>query len=350
MKIIFVLGMFAATFADAAEIKSSLLASDSGSSKFISKPYVRFSVLSSRSGNKGDFRSFRTSGSDDGSVSEQTTLPNLSFVAAFGSVNLARSHQLMVAAMQGINKEEDKRVATPFGANIQLPSRIALARYRYLLNENLSFSASMMHVDTFGYMDPNLGVQHKNMRSWGALTSDLQLSAPVTEKSRADQLYTRATARLSAMHRYEKFTNFGRLSHSRPFYRDPENLDKPVSNARSGPSSARPTSLPAEVDLVLMQRETSRSIFSLGSAYQLTDRFRFSSSGNLILLTTLKNEEIWLSTFRPLGATYSKNSWEVSLNFGLTSDVRKYKSPSLPSQWIVSGGMSYFFGEPVMPL
>lgn len=319
-------------------------ASIDSSAPLFTKSYARFSMISSRSAQKTDFRSLKTLAVDDsGGMSESTILPNQNFITGFGLIELDRKHQLLMAVIQGVDKEETRMVATPFGSSFLLPGRIAVAGYRFLLSEKFSLSASAVHVDTFGVMDPSLGIGYRNMGERGGNLANLLLTAPLTEKSRKDKLLTRATLRLGMVRRWDNWMLFGRLSHSRPFYQDPANLDKP---AGAGPG-IRPVSMmmPSEVDLILIQREKSRSTASLGTQLQASRKLRMGMSGQLVNVSTFKNKEMWITHFKALSAAYTLGSWEAGASFGLSSDILKFKSPSFPNRWSAGVNLSYAFGQ-----
>jgi hypothetical protein len=337
---VFIVSMLLPLAGVAAELESVAVSA----SGLLTKSYARVSMMSSRSGQKTDFRSLKTSGTDDsGRMSESTILPNQSLVAAFGFIELQRRHQLMVAMIQSMESEETRTVATPFGPSVLLPGRISIARYRIALSPLFGLSASAVHVDTFGMRDPGVGLGYRDVSMAGGQNVDLNLSVPLTARSRADQLLTRATLRGGLIHRMDNFTLLSRLSHSRTFYKDPANLDKPKPG--STPSRGLASAMPSELDMVLVQREKSRSTGMMGALFQANSKLRLGTLGQMVYVTTFKNKGMWITVFKPLTISYALGSWEAGANFSLSSDILNYKSPSLPSQWTAGVNLSYGFGQ-----
>lgn len=320
-------------------------------SKLFERSYLKVSVFSSRSSQKSDYRSLKTTGLDEGGgVSERTVLPNQSFVSAFGMIQPFEKHQLLFGALQSVDSEERRQVPTPFGSKFTLPGRISVARYRYLLSEEFSLSAGAVHVDTFGYSDPFLGIGYRVAREGGWIhRAEWKLSAPVNRTSRADGLLTRGVLRADTLLRHGFFVTSGGLSHSRPFYRDSSRLDRPSGLSSKGSTVVGRNSVMAapkisELDLLLMQRENSRSSAHIGTGFQASKKWRLSTSANVAYLTTFQRGHLWVTGFKPINAIFTDKNLEIGAGLGLLSDIQKYRRPSLPKDWNVGLNVSYSLG------
>ena len=327
------------------------------------KASLRMSLVSSVAGKKNDLRTLKSTGTDDsGSMNENSTLPNLSYFSGFGVFRFKEKHKFLVAALQSLDGAVDRTLATPFGRDFTIPGQILAARYSYVLTRELNVNAGLAYVDVFGVSDPTLGMGYRvsgpGHTGWSGRLG-LKFSVPMTDRSRAEQLITRATMRSAVFFQQAHWEGHGSLSHSRPFY--PHGVT-PVS--RMGSSNANSVSSGGHgsghgsgqggmagmgsldpVDLVLAERETNRTTAGLGGSYSLTDSFEIGAGAGLTLLETAKRSSIWLTNLRPLGLTYYFRNWEAGTNVNLFSDVAEYQHPSFPRLWAVDFRLSYTFGE-----
>lgn len=336
--------------------------------------YLRTSVLGSRSGQKKDLRTFATSGRDEsGSLSESTVLPNLNYLTLFGTVMLSRTQSLMFLGMQPLDSKEDRTVELPYGAKFVLPGQIAMARYIYRLNNEWSLSAGSVYVDTFKMTDPTATIS--NRRRWDnglGTRGSLTLAAPLTSRSKDDGLVTRATARAGLSGSVEDWSWSMGLAYSQAFYESRSQLTnlvnareaarRPQPSARpsggtgrpGGPPGASPraaggpppTTRPELIDTILADKEMNRATVGMGGGYQISRKWKLSSALGASHVRTLRNGgAYWLTNFRAMNATFTHKQWEAGAEFGLNSDVTKYRSPSLPKQWNAGLRLAYSFGE-----
>ncbi|MGZ3696019.1 MAG: hypothetical protein ACXWQO_18255 [Bdellovibrionota bacterium] len=344
MKVILAALALFAPFASYAENSPTPVSVQDATSNKGAKVYSRFSVFTSRSGRQTDFRSVRTTGTDDsGSISEKSLFPNLNFLTALAIVTPADRHQVSALVLQSLDPVAKRTLPTPTGKSMVIPGRIAAARYRYDLSPSFSVSASQVHVDTSGFADPSFGLAfltfdpNNRMYKFG-----INQTAPLTESSHNSHLITKSTLRASVVARKEEWVTTGYLSHSRPFYGAGANL----SGSSPQVTVARPSPLPTlqEVDIVILQKEKNRSTASATIAYT-RKALTFSASAMATHFRTFKEKSIWATTVKPLGIAYtSKNKWETGASFNLTSAIEKYRSPSLPSQWNIGVYLSYSMG------
>jgi hypothetical protein len=320
------------------------LQSQSPLSRIFSRSYARLSFLSSRNAQKNDFRSMKASASDDGGGEGEKKMPaNQNFVSAIGLLRPAANQEVFLVALQSVDTADSRKVASPFG-NIYLPGRILAARYRYSLQEELSLSAGAVHLDTHGFTDPFFGLEYSTRRGGGWMHRvGLQLSAPITAGSRRDQLYTKATARLSTLQYRDAFLYFAGLSHSRSFYRNPAGLDRASATVNPAKNAGYRLAL-SDLDQVLIERESSRSVAYVGTGYRPSRHFHLRSSGGVSLLNTFKSSHLWITYLKPVSATYTYEKMDLSADLTLVSDIRKYQSPSLPKNWGIGMSLSYSFG------
>ncbi len=329
----------AVVFADSASFPTNLKARFK---QTLENSYARFSVTTSRSSLGKDFRSLKTIGTDEsGGVSEKTVLPNQTFMSGMGMVNFSEAQQMLFAVLQSTDSVEARTVATPFGAMV-LPGQIAVARYRYSLSKKFSLSLGEVHVDTFGYSDPFLSMRYATQGERWTHYGDLRLSAPVTERSKNDQLYTKATLKAGSTLRSGLFAWSGSLAHSRPFYKDPAALDK---SKGASSHAAMPGPMPSALDLILLQKEKSRSSGSVGGVYRVGKNWRLSSSANMTYVDTFKGKHLWFTGIKPIGAAYTHGNMEVGGSFALNSEAAKFAAPSFPTNWTLGMNLSYSFGE-----
>jgi hypothetical protein len=309
------------------------------------KIYSRFSVFTSRSAKSTDFRTMRTMGTDEsGSVSEKSIFPNMNFVSALAMVTPARGHQAAFALLQSLDPVAKRILPLPTGKNMQVPGQIAAIRYRYDLSQSFLLSASAVHVDTYGFADPSLGLTYVTFDSRNRLYKfGLSQTAPITANSQASHLRTKSTLRASVVARKDTWTTTGYVSHSRPFYAagaSPANAGTQVAVTRASPLIDL-----QEMDIVILQKEKNRSTASATIAY-VKKAFTFSASATASHFRTFKDRSIWATTLKPLGIAYTtKNKWETGASFNLTSAIEKYRAPSLPTQWNVGVYLSYSIGE-----
>jgi hypothetical protein len=311
--------------------------------------YARLSVLGSRSSQERNFRNMKAMSSDDGGGEAEKKIPvNQNFVSAIAILRPAENHEFFLAALQSLDSTESRKVAGPMG-DLVLPGRILALRYHYSLSDEYSLSLGSAHIDTIGFTDPFFGLGYSTRREGDWLHRiALQLAAPVTESSRRNDLYTKATLRASTTLRRGAFMSYAGLSHSRPFYRDPGKLERPSAVAK--PGNARPFLAPSDLDIVLTQRESSRSSAYLGTGFRASRSLQLRASGSLSLFNTFKNSHLWITRVKPIGLTYTIDQMELGAELDLVSAIEKYRSPSLPKHWSLGMNLSYSFGEKPAPI
>src|SRR4051794_7288821 len=71
--------------------------------------YFRMSLMSSSSSLRNDFRSLKSTGTEDGeSMNENTVSPNLNYLSGMGIVTLGSVHRLSFAGLQALDSREDR--------------------------------------------------------------------------------------------------------------------------------------------------------------------------------------------------------------------------------------------------
>lgn len=342
-KIIWIIAAFPLTsYASALTMPSNQLNAPGGFS--VGKPYARVSMLSSHSSLENSYHTIKTVGSDEsGGVSEKSVLPNRSFVSAMGALQPGKDHQVTFSVLQSMDSPETRQLTTPSGTQFTSPGTVAVARYRYSLSPQFSLSFGVTHVDTTGYSDPSLGLNFINSRDddWSHRL-DLRLSIPASERSKNDHLFTKATLRAGTTFRGESFTTSGGVSHCRPFYQDVSKVES-ASTSRSARTSGAALSA---LDLILMQKEKSRSTGSLGTSYQASKRVRLAATTSLSYVATLQSKHLWVTSAKPINAVYSRENLDIGTYVEFLSNIEKYERPSLPKFWSVGVNLSYSFGTP----
>ena len=340
-------------------LPSSLLASETAaapSSVHSVKPasdyFLQFSMLSSKSGQKNDFRSLKGSASDDtGGMSESTSIPNLSYAAGVGILKFQENHRFVVAALQSLDSRELRTIPTPFGRNFVIPGQIFALKYSYAVAPNWRLSAGGAYIDVFRFTDPSAGVTYRRSAGNGlSYRMGVDFAAPINAKSKRDHLITRTTARSGAYLRKANWSAHGSLSHSVPFFRAVSATPGAISHGSVSHGAGGPGGMPAmgqieEIDLVLSDREVSRTMTSIGGSFSLSDSVSLSTGFGITYLRTARNTDIWMSNMKPIGAKFSMNKMEVGTNLTLNSDIQNYQRLSLPRLWNVDVTVSYFFGQ-----
>lgn len=310
-----------------------------------------------------DYRSFRTSGGDDG----EAAFPTLSYLNARLDARPFRSHHLSLGFLQSLDSASTRSVAGARGKKSPLPGRIASLRHEYGLSRSFALTSGLSYTND-AFSDPKLGAAYrfKAEQGWGQKTS-LGLSVPTSGRSRKSNLVTRASLRSSLTYAFaDRFEASAGLSHSRPFYSRAEEIAParkesnpsldgkrgrrsggrgaaPVGDALSEPSIATLQ----EVDLVMMEREVDRTTGSLGLTFEPSNRWKLETGVGVTYLQTARQKAMWLSNAHLLGATYRfGSSLEAGTDLKLFSDVQKFRHPSIPKLWSFGLQLTYLLGTP----
>ncbi len=346
------------------------------SSERTEKKYsVRLTYLTSRAGGK-DFRSFKSSGSDDsGSMNENSVMPNLNYISARAVITPLRGHQIMFGGLQSLDSAQARIITKPNGRKFPLPGEIFSLRYVYSLSRHYTLSAGETYIDTFKFSDPTLGLNYRNSvdSGWGQRVG-LGLSLPTTEKSHNERLITRATIRTGASLTADRFVTSAGLSYSRPIYSRPGDLPSMRGEDGGGATAAPGASQPSpggrrtgrhggggtsgnvinadptpasleEVDLVIMEREVDRSTGSIGLTFIPSQHWKLGTGAGITYLETARQKAIWLTSARLIGAAYTFGKAEIGSDLQLYSDIHKYQHAALPRLWSIGLHLSYFLGD-----
>jgi len=336
------------------------------------KYHVRMTYLTSRAGGK-DFRSFKSSGSDDsGSMNENSTMPNLNYFSARAMYTPVRGQQISFGALQSLDPASARTITGPSGRAHPLPGQIFSLRYAYFLKQELSLGLGETYVDSYKFSDPTLGLSYKHSvdAGWGH-KAGLGLSIPTTEKSHNERLITRATARSGVSFTTDRFVSSASLAYSRPFNSragdlpssrgDGDTTSSPSGTpggrggGRGGRGGSAPPGNPFGVDptpsvleaadLVMMEREVDRTTGSLGVSYVPGEHWKLGSGAGVTYLETARQKAIWLTSARLLGAAYTLGHVEVGSDIQMYSDIHNYQHASFPRLWNVGLHLTYFIGE-----
>lgn len=345
--------------------------------------YVRSSLSTSHAGEANTFRNLRNSGTDDtGNMSENSTLPNLSYFSTNATFDLSPSNQISVGGLQSLDPVDKRTMPTPFGKDMVLPGEVLTTHYQHNFNSLYFVEAREVYVDTYHFSDPFLGIGYKNnpATGWGQRLN-LSSSVPTTERSIGEHMITKLYLRGGMSYKTTKWTNSFALGRAQSFYAEtPENMvvknhanqvasenPPPVATQPPNPSpSPTPTpgspgapssppnpgekeknlaDAPEVIDFILGDHELSRSSASGGTSYMLGDHWKLGCSAGLSLIETMTHKNVWFSSAQPMSATYSFSHWEIGSAFSMMSNIENYKSPPLPTLWNVSLRLGFKFGD-----
>lgn len=308
---------------------------------------VSFFYLTSRTAQPMTYQNMRGAGGGGGDESS-TTLPNLNYVSAQAFMPFLKNSTISLMGMQSLDRSEDLKIATPFGADFQLPSQIAMLRYRYQLSPAWAADVRGLYIDTIGYKDPSLGVTYTQAGRWMGLYS-LSASVPVTGSSHDDDLLTRAFLRTAFTRRADRWAFITSVMHMHSFYEggQPPNRARGQGRATQTDANGKPIVpiFPSAVDLILLQREIHRTRGDLSVAYALTDRFTVGAGAGLSYSVTEKEKTLWMTSAKPLVLKYVYDQAEIGTEVSLNSDIRDFEAPRLPSILSVGLRVGYTFGE-----
>lgn len=310
--------------------------------------FLQFSLVTSKSELKNDFRSLKGTASDDtGGMSESTAIPNLSYAAGVGMAQFREKHRVYGAVLQSMDRLASRTISTPFGRDFILPGQILGLRYTYAASEHLRLTASGAYIDVFGFTDPSAGLIYRGTATPGVYYRlSTELSLPVNKKSIRDNLTTRATARAAISVRRRNWNGSAKLSHSVPFYGPPATAPSSISHGASASGGGPVIRDIEEIDLVLSDREVSRTMTGLNGSLSVTDSLSLSSNLGVAYLRTARGPAIWISNARVLGVAYSLQNVELATNFNVTSDINNYAKLSVPKFWSTDVTLSYRLGQP----
>jgi hypothetical protein len=291
-------------------------------------------------------------------MSENSTLPNLSYFSTNASIRLDDRQVLSVGALQSLDPVEKRTLTTPFGHDMVLPGEVLTSHYQYQLSPRFYFEGREVYVNTFHFSDPFVGISYKNAPElgWGQRLG-LSAAIPVTPHSISENEITKLYLRAVATYKTTRWTNSVALGHAHNFYATPpENMVvrnrqlNAGSGSGSGPgpnSDEKPKSLsdaPQMIDFILGDHEVSRSSVSGGTAYIPERHWKVGCSTSLSLIETVSHRQVWFSSAQPVSATYSFSNWELGSAFTMTSNIEDYKSPPMPTLWNLSLRLSFMLG------
>jgi hypothetical protein len=297
-------------------------------------------------------------GSDGGGGGPGAALPNLNYVSAAAFMPLSERDTLSLIGMQSVDSADQLKIATPFGADFQLPSQVGILRYQYRLSPEWSASVRGFYIDTVGFRDPSAGATYTRLAPGGWMQRySMSASAPITASSQSDDLITRASVRASFTKHAGRWALVAGLMHMHSFFdggQPPERRARGSSaggDGRATQSDGKPIVpiYPSDVDLILIQREMQRTRTDLSLAYDVSDHFTIGTSAGLSYAITDKERTLWMTSAKPLILKYVVDQAEIGTDVSLNSDIRDFSSPRLPS--IVSIGLrvGYTFGQKAMP-
>jgi len=322
---------------------------------------IKASLLTSHAGQRNDYRNTKNSSSDDsGQMSENTTLPNMSYFSAMGATRLTEHQLVSLSGLQSLDSPEARTIANPNGPDFTLPGEILAAHYAYRFDDGFQLSAMQIYTDTFHFFDPSVGVGHISAPDlgWGHRTM-LNLSIPTTERSLTEHQLTRAFLRASLNYHRPKWSLFAGVGGSKVIYQNtpPPRAGKTGVRQSSSPETHEhegggglgsvPSFSPDIIDIILADRQDGRASTSFGGSYSFSDKLRYVASSSVSYIHTMANHQLWFTTFKPASLTYQVASlWEVGSDLTFYSDIENFQRPSVPQLWNVGVRLGYRFGNP----
>lgn len=308
--------------------------------------YVSVSWLSSRIARPMDYRLYKSTSSDDsGTVSENTTLPNLNYLAAIGSYRFVNESRFSFAGLQSLDPVERRTLSTPYGREFAIPARILAFKYQVPLTPNASVQASWVNIEELGFLDPMLSASYTARSTGGWLAKPtVGFTVPTSTFSKMAHLLTRASLKGIVMRQMGPAGAFAAVSHSFPVYRAGSSVSSSSSSSSSRGASA--SAQLEEVDLVLLERERNRTAAMIGGHTLIAPDLKYSATLGATHIRTASDRTIWLSSLRPVALSYSRPTWEISTELSLISDIREFQRLSLPRILNVGLRLGWRFGNP----
>jgi hypothetical protein len=297
-------------------------------------------------------------------MSENSTLPNLSYFSAGASFRLDDKQVVSLGGLQSLDPVEKRTLPTPFGHDMVLPGEVLTSHYQYQLAPLYFLEAREVYVNTFHFFDPFVGVSYRNRPElgWGQRVG-LSAAIPVTPHSISENEITKLYLRAVATYKTTRWTSSVGVGHAHNFYATPpENMvvrnrqlnagvgsgsDSGAGSGAGQNSDEKPKSLsdaPQMIDFILGDHEVSRSSVSGGTAYIPGRHWKVGCSTSLSLIETVSHRQVWFSSAQPVSATYSFSNWELGSAFTMTSNIEDYKSPPLPTLWNLSLRLGFKLG------
>lgn len=324
----------------------------------------RVSLLTTQATKAITYRDLKTTGADDASQnasgSERTTAANIRYLSASSAVSWNANHETAFGLIKSLSSEEDRNVTTPFGVSFTMPGDIVFLRQTYLFTPNYSVSVQGGYTDIAEYRDPSFAFNYVSTEELGwAPRWGISASAPATPASYDNGLITKTALRMGIAYRAVSWGTFTNVSFNQGIYKDTQVLGKAhgvtAASARppgggggpggpgGPPGGFRPTFEP--IDLLLSEAEVRRTSTNAGIYFHATPKIRLMSSMGVSRVDTYKGNELWLSAAKPIGVQYRMGPLEANADVLYFSDVKKYKSLTLPENLSIGVNVAFNFGD-----
>lgn len=306
----------------------------------------RFMYLTSRPTQTLDYRNLRNLSSDDtGSMSESIVLPNLNYVSALGIVPFTKNQRLVFIGLQSMDSKEARTIATPF-MDFEIPGSIAALAYKYKFDNGFYGDVKSIYVQSFGVLDPSLGVGYENrqMIGWSQRAS-LSGTVTATDRSRAEELATRATARMGASYGWMKWRVDAGVAQTQSIYQHGARRVPELTPDQLAMMMKMMMSKPDPLDMVLAEKEIQRTSAAIGASYFASENLRVGSGISVARAYTDNKTEIWMNSLRVANVSYSVDRLEVGADLSVLSDVRDYDAIKSPQLWNAGVRVGYVFGN-----
>lgn len=322
-------------------------------------PSLAISFMTSKYERDVDFRNMKSSSKDEtGGSSESSTLPNRNYMSVAASLPFLESHRVTILGFKNLDGEDARTVVTPTGARFTLPGEAIGIRYQHSFTESTTIEARTMRSESGDFHDPSLSLGYNELDLSGVSQRyTLSASIPTTEKSREDDLITKASVRGFFGVNLGNWSLFTSAVAAKSFYRGtpPEGgrfsraqkPSAPETGTRSdtGTRSAGTPPVLDEVDQALMEREIERAGLNLGANYTPFGDLRLTSSLGASRALTQKDRTVWTTNARLIAATYALGACDISGDLSLFSDAENFRGLSTPNVLGIGFRVTYTFGE-----
>lgn len=316
-------------------------------------PSLAVSFMTSRYEREVSFRNMKSSSAkdDNGGNSENQTLPNRNYLSIVASFPFLEDHRLTLLGFKNVDGDESRTIVMPTGARFRLPGEAIGLRYQYSFTETTTAELRTMRLEDGDFSDPSLVLGYNLLDPAGlSQRSTLAASLPMTEKSREENLITKASVRVFLGQNIDGWSVFINAFGAKSYFRGtpPEGGGRGARAQKPAGMTQRsevPPPVLDEVDQALMEREIERLGLTLGVNLNPTPELRLTSSVGAARALTQKNRALWTTSARLLAATYSLGAYDVTGDVSIFSDAENFRGVSTPNIWGLGLRVTYTWGE-----